>query len=118
MANGEFYINLGGGLADIGAVRFGFRAPVNAYDNIAGYMGVVPITDVQVSGVLFGANSPRPGKVRISYRTGGLASTRRGAIRYCEPDKLGDVTVGGAINGQQVVVNGAKYEIDFVTIKN
>jgi hypothetical protein len=32
--NGRFYTNLGGTFANIGSVRFGFRAPEKAYDEI------------------------------------------------------------------------------------
>jgi hypothetical protein len=114
-------------------LNVGFRAPKHAYDNIGSAMGVVTADD-STQGVVYGANSPKPAKVRISYKKG-LISAITGdtgnaltellgsqlsgsATRWCEPDKIGDVTVGKALNKQTVRVGLFEYEIDEVTIKN
>lgn len=112
--NGIFYVNLGGSAGDTGAVRYGFRAPDKAYDDIKDPMGVVKVEDTS-QGVLFGVSRPRPAKVSISYKKGTNLGSR--AIkRFCEPDKVGDVTVGGAINGKKVTVGASSYDINYVTL--
>ena len=109
-----FYINLGGGAGNVGAMRYAWRAKADHYKNIGEVMGVVKAKDTD-SALMFGSNSPKPAKVRIGYV--GADGSSKSIVRFCEPDKIGDVTTGGKINGKEVVVNGKAYSINNVTIK-
>ena len=111
--NLSFYINLGGSIANVGAVRYGFRAPALAYDNIGDTMGVVKV-DASTQWVMYGANSPRPSKVRIVYQKS--TTIKRSTTRFCEPDKIGDVTVGQLLGGKQVFVSATAYPVLAATI--
>ena len=86
-------------------------------------MGVNKSTDT-TQGVVFGCNRPKPIPVRINFRTGnasglfGSSNATRSVTRWCEPDKIGDVTTGGAINGKKIKIgaNGTEYDINSVGI--
>lgn len=110
-----YYINIGGGLANIGSVRFAWRGKKNLYKNIADGLGVVLAKDTD-KGLMFGSNHPKPAQVRISYVDS--SGNARSTIRYCEPDKLNSVTLGGSLNGKKVWVAGNEYNINQVTIKS
>lgn len=117
----RYYVNIGGSVADLGAVKFGFRAPDYAYDDIGAGLGVVEIADNNRSGVIYGANSPRPVKVRIQFTRGGLSGigdSSGSVVRFCEPDKLNDVLFG-SLNGKTVKTRDSLlgHAIDNVTIK-
>lgn len=90
-----YYIRLGAGLANIGAVKYAFRAPENAYKGIEKELGVIKAKEKE-PGLVFGANSPRPAKVRINYEGGGATT------RFCDPAKLESVTIGGSLNRKTV----------------
>jgi hypothetical protein len=114
----EYYINIGGTLGDTGAVRYGFRAPTDAYDNIGAELGVVEVKDTD-NGILFGANFPKPIKVRIRYRIGtGDSVRKRSVTRFCDPSKVEGVTFGRKLNGLKIKVRGTEYDIDQATIVN
>jgi hypothetical protein len=108
-----YYINLGGSVGNAGALRYAWRTPKGSYDNIAKALGAVKAKDTD-KGLIFGANSPKPVQVSISYQ---IDSNRTGnTIRFCEPDKVNSVTTGGALNGKKIKVRGKEYQIDQVTI--
>lgn len=107
-----FYVNLGGGLANVGSFRYAWRAKKDAYDNIGAGLGVVKAKDTDKN-LIFGANHPKPAKVRINFDT---AKGTRSTLRWCEPDKLNNVVVGGAINSKKIKVNGNEYNINSVEI--
>lgn len=115
---GRFFLNLGGTVANVGAIRWGFRAPANAYDEIGAGLGVSKVDDTNRTGISYGINQPRPARVRISYSEspGQTISTTRHAIRFCEPDNLNDVLFG-SINGKSINIGGITYPIQNVTIK-
>jgi hypothetical protein len=50
--------------------------------------------------LVFGANSPKPAKVRINFEGGGSTES------FCSPDKLTDVTVNGTMNKMTWDVEG------------
>lgn len=110
------YCNLGGGVGNVGAVRYGWKCGEDKYDNIASGLGVVKATD-KVQGVLFGANFPKPTVVRINYQADESGGDKRGgsATRFCEPDKLGGVLVGGNLNGVKIKIRGTEREINSVS---
>ena len=120
------YINLGGTVGNLGSVKFGFKAPDFAYDNIATGLGVVEVKDDNRSGIVYGANSPRPVRVRISFNRagalagiGGAATGNGSVIRFCEPDKLNAVLFG-SLNALKVKTTGGVgtgNDINNVTIK-
>ena len=120
------YINLGGTVGNIAAIKFGFKAPDFAYDNIAAGLGVIEVTDTNRGGIVYGANSPRPVRVRISFNRAGVlggvgvtASGNGSVIRFCEPDKLNDVLFG-SLNALKVKTTGGVgtgNDINNVTIK-
>lgn len=124
------FINLGGTVANIAAIRWGFRAPKDAYKNIGAGLGVTTVSDNNRSGIVYGANSPKPVRVRISYKEGAAAGggnagtandVTRSVRRFCEPDKIGEVTFG-SLNGQKIFVvdlddgGGSEHDIDNVTL--
>ena len=124
------YINLGGTVANIAAIRWGFKAPKDSYKNLAAGLGVTIVQDNDRSGITYGANSPRPVRVRIAYKAaqaggGGAGGTAndisRAVRRFCEPDKLNEVLFG-SLNGQKVAVvdlddgGTSEYDVDNVTM--
>ncbi|MBU7587244.1 MAG: hypothetical protein KAF91_31095 [Nostoc sp. TH1S01] len=111
-----YYVNIGGGLANVGSVRFAWRGKKNLYKNIADGLGVVLAKDND-KGLVFGTNNPRPAEVRISY-TDANSGASKTTIRFCEPDKLNSVTLGGALNGKKVWVAGVEHNINKVTLKS
>lgn len=109
----RYFINVGGGLGNLGAIRWGFRGPSWAYDNIASGLGVVKVEDNNTSGIAYGCNNPRPAKVRINYRKS--AEKNGTAVRFCEADKLNSALFGG-INSQKIKVRNTEFNIDNVTL--
>ena len=124
------YINLGGTVANIAAIRWGFRCPQGAYDNIAAAVGVNLVTDADRSGITYGTNAPRPVRIRISYKVpaaggGGAGGTAndvaRSVKRFCEPDKLNGAMFG-SLNGLKLKVidmddgGSSEYDIDRATL--
>lgn len=95
-ASKRYYCRIGGAVGDIGESRFGFRAPDYAYDGIKDELGVVELTDnASARGVLFGANYPKPPKVRLSGKDPQVGDDKPvSAIRYVDPDKIGRVLNG------------------------
>lgn len=110
-----FYINVGGTLANAGAIRYAWRGKVGSYDNIAEALGVVIAKDTD-KGLVFGAGSPTPAKVRISYI--GPNGSSKSAIRFCEPDKISGVTTGGTLNNKEIKMAKKAYKIYNVTLKS
>jgi len=109
-----YYINLGGGIADLGAMRYAWRGAKSTYENIAPELGVNVAKDTD-DGLIYGANNPRPAEVRIGYTDS--TGSARSVVRFCEPDKLGSVTTGGSLNGKKIKVGGKEYNITGVAIK-
>lgn len=103
-----YYVNMGGSVANAGAFRYAWRAPKGSYDNIAGGLGVVAAKDTD-KGLVFGANKPKPVRVRLSLADGSSA------IRFCEPDQLKAV-LDGAVNGKKAKVRGALRNVNAATI--
>ena len=118
MASAAYFVKLGGALGDIGESKFGFYAPDDAYDDIGDELGVKKLeTNDDRKGVLFGANFPKPPKVRINYSDFELFGDDRGrsCLRYCDPDKIGQV-LNGSINDKKVTVRGASAKIRSVSM--
>jgi hypothetical protein len=111
------FTNLGGGVGNVGAVRYGWRATEDTYDDIASGLGVVVASDTD-GGILFGANRPKPATVRINYVIDESGGDKKvgSALRFCEPDKLGSVLVGGALNGKKIKIRGTQRDINSVSL--
>lgn len=117
----EFFVKLGGAVADIGEIKFGFVAPKKAYEGIKDELGVTQIgEDNSAKGVVFGANRPVPPRVRIAYKKneGGRGSTRSkggSTTRYCDPDKLGRV-LNGSLRDATINIAGTDFEVKSVSM--
>ena len=113
----RYYVRIGGAVGDIGESKFGFVAPEDAYEGIADELGVTKIKEKDdAKGVLFGANYPKPPKVRINYvdtRIG--ADAVRSTTRYCDPDKIGRV-LNGSLNESVIIVGGETHNIKSVSM--
>lgn len=116
-----YFVKIGNAVANIGEIKFGFTAPNDAYKNIGDELGVTKLdgegglTESDQRGIVFGANRPRPPRVRISYKVpnlgGGTANDNiRSVTRYCDPNKLGAV-LNGSIRDKQINVDGNDYDI-------
>lgn len=110
-----FYINLGGGVGDIGATRYAWRGKKGSYDNIAEELGVKIAKDTD-TGLCFGINYPAPAKVRISYI--GSDGASRSAVRFCEPDKISDVTTGGKLGSKEIKIGTKSFKIYGASLKS
>lgn len=109
----RYFVNVGGTVGNLGAVRWGFRAPGYAYDNIGTGMGVVKVADNNRSGIVYGANNPRPPRVRINY----VKSVEKtgSAMRFCEADKLNE-TLFGSVNNLKIKIRTIEYDINNITL--
>ena len=116
MSSKAYYCKIGGAIADVGEIKFGFTAPDYAYDNIGDDMGIIDLSgSADRRGIVFGANYPRPPRIRVTYKVTALGGgtgndVNRGAIRYCDPDKVGQV-LNGALNDKKVKVRNTEYSV-------
>lgn len=112
-----FFANLGGGVGNVGAVRYAWKTGEDKYDDIGAGLGVVKAKDTD-SGLFFGANRPKPATVRINYTKdqSGTDKNTGSVLRFCEPDKLGNVLVGGALNGKKVKIRGTDRDVNGVSL--
>lgn len=112
----RYYVKIGGAVGDVGEIKFGFYAPDTAYDNIGDELGVKKIRDSRdAKGIVFGANSPKPPRVRITYLDKNIgADATRSVTRYCDPDKVGRV-LNGSINDKKIKVRGTNFNIQSVS---
>ena len=116
MSGAAYFCKIGGAIGDIGEIKFGFTAPDYAYENIGTDLGVTKLSGSNDRrGVVFGANYPRPPRIRVTYKQGNLGGgtgndVPRSAIRYCDPDKVGQV-LNGALNDKKVKVRNTEYSI-------
>ena len=113
-----FFCKIGGAVGDVGEIKFGFNAPEDAYDNINDELGITLIKERNDrSGVAFGINYPKPPRVRINYGDRELLGddNNRSCLRFCDPDKLGQV-LNGALNDKKVTVAGTEYPIKSVSM--
>lgn len=109
----KYYINAGRG-ATGGGVRLGFYANNTAYDGIGQQLGVVKIRGRVPTNIVFGANSPRPMKVRITYlirRLGNGNDETGSTIRFCDASRYERIR-GSALSGRaRIRVRGNRYRI-------
>ncbi|KGF71619.1 hypothetical protein DO97_17460 [Neosynechococcus sphagnicola sy1] len=92
-----WYCDLGGSLANAGSIRFAWRAKEDKYKDIAKALGVTKSKDTD-KGLVFGANSPRPARVRINL---GGSTKKSSIIRFAQIDNLNDLVTGGSLNGKK-----------------
>jgi len=109
----KYYINAGRG-ATGGGVRLGFYANNTAYDNIGGQFGVVKIRGRVPTNIVFGSNSPRPMKVRVTYqiRRLGTGNDETGStIRFCDASRY-EAIRGSALSGRsRIKIRGQAFRI-------
>jgi len=112
----RYMVKIGGAVGDVGEIKFGFYAPDDAYDNIGDELGVKKIKGSKdAKGVVFGVNTPKPTRIRITYLDKNIGADRKkSCIRYCDPDKAGRV-LNGSINDKKVKVRGNSYNIESVS---
>lgn len=100
MAATVYYIKLGSGIGGaVAPVKYAFRAPEDAYKGLESALGVIKAKENE-GGLVFGANSPKPARVRINFEGGGSTE------RFCDPAKLEGVTIGGKLNKKKVEIAG------------
>lgn len=100
MASTVYYINLGAGIGGaVSPIKYAFRAPKDAYKGLMTAMGVKEAKENE-KGLVFGANSPKPARVRINFEGGGSTT------RFCDPGKVENVTINGALNRKKVEIAG------------
>lgn len=105
MAVTVLYINLGSGLkGTVSPVKYAWRInndPPSAA--ILKALGWVKAKEAE-KGLVFGANSPKPARVRINFEGGGSTEA------FCDPAKLEGVTYGGALNKKKWDVKGKFFD--------
>jgi len=95
-----YYIPLGSGLGGaIAPIKYAFYAPKDSYKGLANAMNVKKAAQNE-RGLVFGANQPKPARVRINFEGGGST------VRFCDPSKVESVTVGGVLNKNTVEIAG------------
>lgn len=85
------YINLDVGGGD--TMKYAWYADDAKYANILAGVGV-SVAAANESGLIFGANKPKPVRVRLNFDDGSSQ------VIFCNPTNLGDV-LGGSLNGNQ-----------------
>lgn len=113
----KYYVKIGGAVGDVGEIKYGFHAPSSAYQGVADELGVVALTDNDSArGVAFGINSPKPPRVRLSGPIqGGLNGVSGSVIRFCDPDKVGQV-LNGSLNNATVQSGDRTIQINQATM--
>lgn len=95
-----YYIPLGSGLGGaVSPIKYAFYAPKDAYKGLETHLGVKKAKENE-SGLVFGANQPKPARVRINFEGGGSTT------RFCDPGKVEGVTIGGKLNKKKVEIAG------------
>lgn len=99
MASTVYYIRIGAGLGGaIAPFKYAFRAPEDAYKGLEKDLGVIKAKESE-GGLVYGANSPKPARVRVNFEGGGSTT------RFCDPGKLEAVTIGGKLNRKTVNIS-------------
>jgi hypothetical protein len=81
-----------------------------AYNGIANQLGV-KLAGTNEPGLVFGANSPSPPVVRISFKVGTGSNAKISSVtRICAPDKLEDV-LKNQLQGARITVDEKTYPI-------
>lgn len=96
------YINLGSGLGGaIAPVKYGWRVTGDTLSgkSIRAALGIKVAKEAE-KGIVYGANNPKPARVRINFEGGGSTSS------FCDPSKLEGVTYGGALNKKTWDIEG------------
>lgn len=94
------YITLGSG-AGINAIKYAWRVTGDTLSGktIRAALGI-NVAKENEKGLVFGANFPKPARVRINFEGGGST------LSFCDPSKVENVTVNGALNKKTYDVEG------------
>lgn len=89
MARVTYFIplNVGGS-----TVKYAWDADDNKYQTIAADLGITAAGPGE-PGLVFGANSPKPPKIRINFEDGGSQ------LVFCDPNQMASV-LGGSVSGK------------------
>jgi hypothetical protein len=79
---------------DMAGTKYAWRSAKDAYKDIEGPLGVKQAKDTD-SGLVFGANSMKPVKVRINL------ANKRSILRFADPGKCEELVVKGSLNGKK-----------------
>lgn len=97
-----YFIELGSGIPGFQTkIKYAWRV---AGDTLSGSkirsaLGIKKAKDNE-PGLVFGANFPKPAKVRVNFEKGGSTTT------FCDPSKLEQILVKGALKGKTWDVRG------------
>lgn len=103
MARVTYYIEYDGG------GKYAWEAEESKYKEIASIAGIKKATSSTKS-MFFGANSPKPPRVRLNFEEGGVGGNvcRGSQMIFIAPDKLDDVVVKNKLQGKKS--NGFKIK--------
>jgi hypothetical protein len=86
---------------DLGSVKYGFAVRKDSYKGIAAALGIKEVKN-NTKGVVYGANSPKPKRVRITTANGKTYQ------RFIDGNKIKSVTVDNSLKGKSF--KGSKIE--------
>ena len=78
----------------MGGVKYAWRADEDAYEKIAGALGVKKAKDTD-NKLIFGSNSMKPARVRINL------ANKKSILRFADPGKVEGLIVNGTLNGKK-----------------
>lgn len=95
------FIKLGSGLGGaISPMKYAWRTKNKAPSKgILSALGWFEAKESE-TGLVFGANNPKPARVRINFEGGGSTTA------FCDPSKVEGVTIGGKLNKKKWNVEG------------
>ncbi|TAE54904.1 MAG: hypothetical protein EAZ76_07995 [Nostocales cyanobacterium] len=97
-----------------GGSSFKYAWHAVSYGSIAAKLGI-KVAKPTEQGLVFGANSPKPPEIRISYYKQGNKGDTGSTTRFCALDKLDDV-LNGSIRGQQIKIGTKSFVIANVSL--
>jgi hypothetical protein len=106
MTNQIHYITINGNGSNF---KYAWRAPKGSYGTLAKELGVT-LAKATEKGLVFGANSPKPPEISITYYKKGNSGDTASTTRFCDHEKLQNVLTG-SLKGKKLSVRGKSYTI-------
>ena len=97
-----------------GGSNFKYAWHAVSYGSISNALGI-KVASPSEQGLVFGANSPKPPEIRISYFKKGNKGETGSTTRFCALDKLDDV-LNGSLRGKQIKIGTKSFVIANVTL--